>query len=990
MSGLHLNGEQKDETALLMVSFVDCLQRMDALILEIRQVQVDIIASLHLPTLYKPLREEEKHLWGLGWGELFLQPENGQIRRAVDEWMPRFPDPLLWTAATVVEGDWSALVRCWVQGSWNREQKRFYHNLRTIQQLKKHIFHDKLYLAHFVYQLLQGLTKPNDQAGRVLTDIQPGQYNGINFFLLRRAAMARLQTYVQRVGEHQAPLKKHRNREIPLLADRCLEMRRLMMDVMQTLALSAPVYRPSHPTFCLIVNGGTEANSRVFHVQHDWADADEEDATPPTTHYLKSSFWMADRPDLHSVMAHEVAHTVLREWLGEFNLLTSLPRDSSWVCLAHDLHYCLDLYRPSAETVLHPVLHLHKILADLLAGTTQGTSYLLALFQELNGVNLEELFQSPLDRYDMTKIFHLQGAGGRLDQMREWYFRLRILCAWLKAMDKPQQTSLDGRLIHSIETLLGRWVDALDLLAPPNEKSAYFWRSLTDRLCTIVSSSPAVSEARRWKWGQSNAGFSAKVPPLQAGMVTLLRNSFIERKRNLWQGVFGQKGDDFWQTIYALKLKDTDKPDLAARLPASLFRHGHDFPWHYAYLRSMEYVHEFLFYARQERAGERGDAFFLNVQGNSAFGREFYALARDSQGETQDFFPFLLPYFHSLSLSAAVATPVLNPLYRLTRMELSAGNDPLNRDPSNNSMDVPTILRHRHWEHPLFKQQMARHVKKRWQDVLGHSSPNVTYTVLLGQQDLLSFHPTRPPDFSTLPQFPVGGSAFSDADHFPIFSMVQHLGLPVWFRPGQISDAFQISGRFPLAFISLRLYRPEARFEFLHRLLKSVTAESNDKNTNPQQVSDLSGWFDVVNDMLFMMEGWGDFLILFYGHPDRLEDLFCVQQVLAADVLVDQSALILTPDCMAAAAKVDTEESDYAVYSRLRLLGSDALPSLPETHPAFHVTAYHGQSRLEYDLQWTFKKGATQEERAQIWDTWMEGLGKNWVDRVKTRIIKRV
>ena len=989
MSKLHLNGEQKDETALLMVSFVDCLQRMDALLLEIRHVQTDIIAFLHLPTLYKPLREEEKHLWGLGWGELFQRTEKEPIKRAVEAWMPHFPDPLLWTADTVVEGDWTSLVQCWVQGSWNREQKRFYHNLRTIQRLKKHIFHDKLYLCRFVYQLLQGLTEPNDRAGRVLTDIRPGQYNMVNFFLLRRAAMARLQDYVQRVGDHQAQLKKYRDRSIPLLADQCLEMRRLMLDVMQTLALSEPVYSPAHPTACLIVNGGAEANSRIFHVQHDWANTAGEETAPPTTHYLKSSFWMADRPDLHSVMAHEVAHTVLREWLGEFNLLTSLPRNSSWICLAHDLHYCLDLYRPSAETVLHPVLHLHKILADLLAGTTQGTSYLFALFQELNGVNLEELFQSPLDRYDMTKIFHLQGAGGRLDQMREWYFRLRILCAWLKAMNKSQQTPLDDRLIHGIETLLGRWLDALDLLAPENEKSGYFWCSLTDRLCAIVSSSRAISEARRWKW-EKNKGLSNKFAPLPSGMVSLLRNSFIERKRNLWQGVFGQKGNDFWQSVYALPMKDADPTHLATHLPDSLFRHGHEFPWQYGFLRSMEYVHEFLFYSQQEKAGERGDAFFLNTQGNSSFGREFYALARDSRGEAQGYFPFLLPYFQSMSLSAAVATAVLNPLYQWTRMELSGGNDPLNREPTNNSIDVPTILRYQHWEHPLFKQQMARHVKKRWQDVLGHSLPNVTYTVLLGQQDLLSFHPTRPPDFAPLPQFPLGQASFSDADHFPIFSTTRHLGLPVWFRPGQISDAFQQSGRFPLALISLRLYRPECRFEFLHRLLKGITTESITKNSNPQQLSELSGWFDIANDMVFMMEGWGDFLILFYGKPDRLGDLFHIQQVLATDVLVDHSALLLTPDCIIAAARVDTEEPAYELRSRLRLLGSDPLPSfLPKTHPAFHVTAYHGQNRMDYDLQWTFKKGATQEERAQIWNSWMDGLGQTLVDRVKTTIVKK-
>jgi len=85
---------------LYLLSFLDVIDRIDILFLEIRHLQQNIIYRLRTPSLYLPLRYEEKLIFGNntdGWNEwinkLSTEERAHQGSRLARDWIIRYPAP---------------------------------------------------------------------------------------------------------------------------------------------------------------------------------------------------------------------------------------------------------------------------------------------------------------------------------------------------------------------------------------------------------------------------------------------------------------------------------------------------------------------------------------------------------------------------------------------------------------------------------------------------------------------------------------------------------------------------------------------------------------------------------------------------------------------------------------------------------------------------------------------------------------------------------
>jgi hypothetical protein len=196
-----------------MLAWMDAHDRLDTLMLEIRHLQTNIINSLRVPVLCRPLRFEERYLWPGAMAQrddmaTAASAEGARVDPSLawiasmsrcgitpadlaQSWIIRYPGPEgrrdVDDAADNGHGrtglaadDLSRRVRIqrqlckrvaavWRQRTWSLDQKRHYHGLRALQGIKSNVLKDKLTLAERALRAFGagGLagTGPVDDAG---------------------------------------------------------------------------------------------------------------------------------------------------------------------------------------------------------------------------------------------------------------------------------------------------------------------------------------------------------------------------------------------------------------------------------------------------------------------------------------------------------------------------------------------------------------------------------------------------------------------------------------------------------------------------------------------------------------------------------------------------------------------------------------------------------------------------------------------------------
>lgn len=730
----------EDQAALLMTGLIDVVERLDTLILEVRHLQINIIHSLGEPLLYQILRHEEKHLWGEKWEETFKK-NTGEFQGKFDfnglisEWMKEYPpvpkkEPSE-TKETVkedsVESDgkeevWLIVLKKqmhynWTRGMWSVDQKRHYHNLLVAQELKRHIFHDKLRVSEYAYHLYRMAANwwGKDPRHSPLLQIHPLKRTLSNFYLLRAAVMKRIDGYVSRIGDHIAQFSKiqdqshmrdhpgqslERRREQRLynsfLADRCRDLRRLMAEMLEKLELKKNKVG-SQP---IMHRWGHESTSRVqifeneMHSRLDGKTEGEDTLVERlVTHYVNTSFWMPERPDLQSIIAHEIAHTLIHEYLDDLSRLETLANPNAVGWMIRHLQHCIEVYHPPVESPDHTGL-LREILADLMAASVKGPAYLFALFLELIGRELEELFAAPIDRFDLDRIDTLEGSAGRVDQFREWYLRLFLVCHWnLGLLDKEAggDDPFQKRMTNAILVLLDNILNTLDRMAPSEQLSADYWRNFAWRMKQILDDPAVLEPIRLWRrmiWDEAKeneTGHSMRFrghPPTSYPLSNPLRNFLLERlylhKNRNWLFDPPHKKEDpdeveaLWEKVYGISGVRSYK-DLQKK---GLFHHLSDLSWQSFWMHGLEFSEEYKL--SQKQNSKKPSDFFIVMHHNSDLGREFYHVALDM---------FLVQTAHSFH-RAIESVRMIEILLQQLEGELAKGQEQTGTDEWKDSEDV--------------------------------------------------------------------------------------------------------------------------------------------------------------------------------------------------------------------------------------------------------------------------------------------------------------
>ncbi|MGH8551607.1 MAG: hypothetical protein ACRERU_23980, partial [Methylococcales bacterium] len=532
-----------DRKALYFLCWLDAIERLDTLLLEARHLQQNIIYVLRAPVLYQPLRYEEGMLWDKdGWK--YLTDNTIESDALANRLVLRYPSfrafcensekvkPLneseegleedIKQSNKVIENIEETLKDLVGGGIWNTDQRAHYLNLRAVQDLKRHIVYDKIVLCR---EGLRLFTSPRQQPESRFS----------RFLILRSAILSKARTYISRLGDHLSAFAHSQDYGLSDHPRPVVQRRRDQH--MYNTYLKDHCFNVAVQMSLLIseMSGGEKADMPlVFHrweqdfsshsytFKHELGEAlynaadgldlqpddtkntaDQDKNKTPYQHYINTSYWMPERPDLQSVIAHEVAHTVLREKYSDLLAQALDRRRDSFSLLLKQLNQHMDEYQLLGKTDAHSPLR--EVGVDLLAAAVQGPAYLYALFLELIGFGAEDMFavgESP-DPIELRMIDHLDSAAGDFGQIRDWYFRLHMVCTWLEVIfgfrgkNDPRYV-LAMRLVAATASITDDLLEFYDRIAPPNRRTSAYWRELKDTLCQVIQNSSAAIETRDW------------------------------------------------------------------------------------------------------------------------------------------------------------------------------------------------------------------------------------------------------------------------------------------------------------------------------------------------------------------------------------------------------------------------------------------------------------------------------------------------------------
>ncbi|MBF0382114.1 MAG: hypothetical protein HQL69_13910 [Magnetococcales bacterium] len=689
---MNLVNKPNPMTAMTLLAWQDCVERLDTLLLEIRHLQVNLIYTLRTPTLYRALRFEEDHLWGGNWERGSGNPMddswlNSLIKADCSEndlaswWIIQFPLPSKFVEETlknreapkgvdekvrqkIAEEMRKEAEIHWKTGYWDNDQKRHYRVLHNAQAIKSNILADKLY----IFKWAASFFHINPHTGPDLDQLDPNDL--ARLMVLRAAILTRMQDiYLPRVEDVQAQVSR-------ALESNWEEYSRPSLGRRRDQALYSEILSKRTKQAHTELNSLTDEFGvpcvdedmdciNTFHRwEHDFTShfglfVDEvglpfiKQGASLKSHslFVNSSFWMLERPDLQPSIVHEVAHGILKMRFQDLSPWYLQGADDEFSRIIRLLHQCMEEFglvrdsRTGQSTTHLPRYNLREIASDLLAATANGPSYLYALFLEILGLGLEDLFHVPPDRLDLTMMNHLDGSVGATSQNREWYFRLRLVSAWLQGLDGVSKfngtskasdvSALDVILYDGIDKLLDTMLDYLNDMAPPEYQNGPGWKHLTDMMCKVVVNSPAMDIGRNWrnkrrKFHQSHHSdqngtfFKSESWSLPSVVREFLFNELVKIKEGLFNHELEnitsptiKQYKEAFNSRYPGVLSSSHSQDI------SILYQSYDIPWQCAILRAWDFLHP----ESSKRVPPKYWCYDMHYQ--MALGRELYQHAQE-------------------------------------------------------------------------------------------------------------------------------------------------------------------------------------------------------------------------------------------------------------------------------------------------------------------------------------------------------------------------
>ena len=538
------------EESLYFLAWHDTMERLLILLYEVRHLQENIIFTLRTPKLYRVLRFEEFYLWPSLNHEGNDQHADGKYRyfstflRSKDfakQHVIPFFNPTIETeernwddassdAKALYEDIMGFVRKQWCSGKWSHAKQEYYLILSASQELKRHIVADRARLLYVGQMALQQVETVSGKATR-----KEHRHKSCNeLMLLRSAISGKIRDYIIRLGDFQGYFSKTQDLGLQDHPRPSMERRREQRFYTAYLSRrSIYLYKELHSFLydCGSFSGkppdsrnlsakvgkpnlGTEESLNIPVILHRWHhDFSSQSETlfdsmdgrkPGVSHFINSSYFMPERPDLQTLMAHEVAHAVLRDHFTNLSF-QDLTNGGSFRGLLRDIGHVLSLFQYS-DRVETPTSVLHEIAADLLAGAIRGPSYLYALYLDFIGTDLDVIFRfGPFHHgVELDNLYQLEGTCGQFDQIRLWFIRLQILSAWVLAITPKEQEAGQMDLAHDLSRkmalgvtrIANRLVEQLDALTPNHSKNLQYWLQLGKRLQVAVEISRAAQDVR--------------------------------------------------------------------------------------------------------------------------------------------------------------------------------------------------------------------------------------------------------------------------------------------------------------------------------------------------------------------------------------------------------------------------------------------------------------------------------------------------------------
>ena len=656
---------EPEQNAYIYLACHDVIERLDTLILEIRHIQKNIVYVLRTPELYYPITKEEKFIWPIEDtknefleldcdydklinNNIIYYPEQLQIKTSEYD-LSKDNKTFINKLQTIVNNRFS-------YGIWNYDQRAHYHNLAALQRIKANVVKDKIRLSDETAHYFFRIARNNDE--------QPPKRLA-HLLLLRAVILARARQVVGRVGDQQAVfsltqdygLQDHPRPNINRrsdqhlysvhLADRCRDIYLEMELLADNLTLHAD--KKSKPKF-----GRPDFFHRYCHAAtSSWKSFQDEisqSATRTDQFYnINTSYWMPDRPELQSSIAHEVAHTLIKTRLDNLRPQTLDQIPGKMADFLKHIHQAVTYFHRFDDSPEKAKAFCLEITADILAASITGPAYFYALFLEIFGVGLEHLFENPLnpDNFDID-IMKLIDEGGFNDEDFdcEWYCRLKITALWIDRTHPKLEVSACRSHVEcmtkSVILLADQMIDYLENKSMPLRHTALFWKSLTERLeIIVVEAGELTGTVQKWLEARANDHYTVDKDKKTVSrgdhifqrhsrrLHWEVRNFLSERLYQEFEPLLKpregsadcQKYPD-WSTCNLEELfQNSGMVSNTLRAP-SIFPRLVDIPWQYALFRAKVYVHQNAPLQIKDTKSWR-----QAVRDNSQMGRGFYQLA---------------------------------------------------------------------------------------------------------------------------------------------------------------------------------------------------------------------------------------------------------------------------------------------------------------------------------------------------------------------------
>jgi hypothetical protein len=516
---------------MALVAWLDCFERIDTLVLDIRHIQETIASQLKEKVFYAVFEYEDAYIWGrwIGtphpgsgssesgdWSDVLTKLPRDNPMAAQDcamlatVWCPEFPAPEGYSVLynSVKKAD-ERLLRAFDryfnrsvfesvtnelttrrseisrQNLFSASDDQLYYALRHLQLLKRDLLRDKLLLAQAAQSAFFSAdcsNEPNRRKDRFFPLVL------LRSAVMERlhAALAALRDFLSTVQdtfslsiERDPPPSVRRRRDQGIyttdLADNCRHFSSEILELLGYLKRSGRGgtterrhYDLSESDLDVIVH--RYARSRTSTARYDTLSRGFDLPVPagsapvPTSvGFVRSSYWMPERPDLQPVITHEVAHLLLIRHYGNLDPVVLAGKTDS---LAHGLlrlNEVMERYAPRYQryqfTAEAREALLREFGCDIISISIHGTAYMFAQFLELLGTDFGWLFRAqagkPSDPTFRAGIVEL--VRERMTALRQqppgWIARLCVATSFLRALE-PDPDPLTALVIEGIEVIV--------------------------------------------------------------------------------------------------------------------------------------------------------------------------------------------------------------------------------------------------------------------------------------------------------------------------------------------------------------------------------------------------------------------------------------------------------------------------------------------------------------------------------------------------------